>query len=252
MVADMGDRVHQYVRGLGPHLAKDCLTASLQDGMTIARIQAHAQNLEEQYQQRRGERDSDRGSRKRGRSFGAGSEYRGGQASQHSRYPEPDQSARASGSQHRAQSNRTGPPPPRCTRCGKLHSGQCYLDTGACFVCGQTDHLMRDCPRRTGRDQTQPAGSAIGSSSTVRPPGQTSQAPAGRGRGRGGAPSTGGSQNRIFALTRPQDPEPSQDAATGTLSAFLIKSTYVIDLHSIPLCVILYIVGENPEILDEK
>ena len=111
---------------------------------------------------------------------------------------------------------------------------------------------MRDCPRRTGRDQTQPAGSAIGSSATVRPPGQTSQAPAGRGRGRGGAPSTGGSQNRIFALTRQQDPEPSQDAATGTLSAFLYKSTYVIDLHSIPLCVILYIVDENPEILDEK
>ncbi|XP_059289261.1 uncharacterized protein LOC132042749 [Lycium ferocissimum] len=222
MVADMGDRVHQYVRGLGPHLAKDA-AASLQDGMTIARIQAHAQNLEEQYQQRRNERDSDRGPRKRARSFGARSEYRGGQAPQHSRYPEPDQSARASGSQYRAESNRTGPPPPRCTRCGKLHSGQCYLDTGACFVCGQTDHLMRDCPRRTGRDQTQPAGSAIGSSSTVRPPGQTSQALAGRGRGRGGTPSTGGPQNRIFALTRQQDPEPSQDAATGTLLASLYK-----------------------------
>ena len=46
IVADMGDRVHRFVSGLGPYLFKDCLTASLQDGMDISRIQAHAQNLE--------------------------------------------------------------------------------------------------------------------------------------------------------------------------------------------------------------
>ena len=46
MVADMGDRVPRFVSGLGPNLFKDCLTASLQDGMDISRIQAHAQNLE--------------------------------------------------------------------------------------------------------------------------------------------------------------------------------------------------------------
>ena len=29
MVADMGDRVHRFVKGLGPHLMDKCLTASL-------------------------------------------------------------------------------------------------------------------------------------------------------------------------------------------------------------------------------
>ena len=47
MVANMGDRVHPFVNDLGPHLIDDCLTASLQEGMDISRIQTHAQNLEE-------------------------------------------------------------------------------------------------------------------------------------------------------------------------------------------------------------
>ncbi|XP_060210276.1 uncharacterized protein LOC132637128 [Lycium barbarum] len=80
MIADSGDHVHRFVSGLGPHLVKECLTASLQDGMTITRIQAHAQNLEEQYQSRREERYPYRGSRKRGRFSRTRSEYRGGQA----------------------------------------------------------------------------------------------------------------------------------------------------------------------------
>ncbi|XP_060213892.1 uncharacterized protein LOC132641040 [Lycium barbarum] len=238
MVADMGDHVHRFVSGLGPHLIKDFLMASLQDGMTIARIQAHAQNLEEQHQLQRGERYSDRGSRKRARPFETRNEYREGQAQQQSRhsgqpaasaaprfasgrfdrptYSGPDQSARASGSQYRADFNKTGQPPLRCARCGRPHSGQCYLDTGACFACGRTDHLMRDYPLRNEGDRAQPAGLEIGSSSTVRPPGQTSQAPASRGRGRGGAPSSAGPPHRIYALAGRQDPEPSPDAATGT------------------------------------
>ena len=111
------------------------------------------------------------------------------------------------------------PPPPRCTRCGRPHSGQCYRDTGACYACGRTDHLMRDCPLRNERSRAQPAGSAVSSSPSVRPPGQASQAPAGRGRGRGGTPSSAGPPHRLYALTGRQDPEPSADAATGTFSA---------------------------------
>ncbi|XP_060170070.1 uncharacterized protein LOC132600738 [Lycium barbarum] len=236
MIADRGDHVHRFVSGLGPHLIKECLTASLQDGMTIARIQAHAQNLEEQYQLRREERYSDRGSRKRGRSSGTRSEYRGGQAQEQSRYSGQsaasapprfvdkgfdrstysgaDQGTRASGSQYRADSSRVMPPPPRCPQCGRPHSGECRAGTRACYTCGRVGHLMRDCPLRNEGDQTQPAGSAIGSSPSVRPPGQASQAPAGRGRGRGGAPSSAGPPHRLYALTGRQDPEPSADAAT--------------------------------------
>ena len=70
MVADMGDRVHRFVKGLGPHLMDRCLAASLQYGMDIARIQARAQNLEESLQQQRSEREHDRGHSKRARSSG--------------------------------------------------------------------------------------------------------------------------------------------------------------------------------------
>ncbi|XP_055835112.1 uncharacterized protein LOC129903586 [Solanum dulcamara] len=166
MVADMGDCVHRFVSGLGPHLVKECLTASLQDGMTIAHIQAHAQNLEEQHQPQRGERYSD-----------------GGQSAantpprfvdrrfDHPTYSGPEQGSKVSGSQHRADFNKIGQPPLRCPRCGRLHAGRCYLDTGACFACGRTDHLMRDCLLRYEGDRAEPVGSAVGSSLTVRPPG---------------------------------------------------------------------------------
>ncbi|XP_060174351.1 uncharacterized protein LOC132625048 [Lycium barbarum] len=205
--------------------------------MTITRIQAHAQNLEEQYQPRREERYPDRGSRKRGRFSRTRSEYRGGQTqgqfgysdqpaasapprfadrgfdrSTHSR---PDQGTRASESQFRADAGRIMSPPPRCARCGRPHSGECRAGTGACYTCGRVGHLMRDCPLRDDGDRAQPTGSAVGSSSTVRPQGQASQAPAGRGRGRGGIPSAAGPPHRIYALTGRQDPEPPADAATG-------------------------------------
>ncbi|XP_060202157.1 uncharacterized protein LOC132630603 [Lycium barbarum] len=177
MVADMGDRVHRFVSGLGPHLIKECLMASLQEGMDITRIQAHAQNLEEQQQPQKGERDSDRRYSKRARSFGTAS------------------------------------------------------------------HIMRDCPLRVGGGVAQPTGSAVGSSSSVCPPRQTSQTPAGRDRGRGGASRLSSPQNRIYALTGRQNLESSPDIVTGTLSVFSHDVCALLDPDSTLLYVTLYIVG---------
>ena len=78
---------------------------------------------------------------------------------------------------------------------------------------------MHDCPSRYGRGGVQPTGSAAGSSS-VRPVGQTPQIPAGRGRGRGGASTTGATQPRMYALAERQDLESSPDVVKGTLSVF--------------------------------
>ncbi|XP_059288982.1 uncharacterized protein LOC132042469 [Lycium ferocissimum] len=109
MVADMGDRVHRFVNGLGPHLADECLTASLQEGKRFDRPI----------------------------------------------YSGPGQSSRAPSSQYRGDSDQIRPPLPQCTQCGRLHSRQCRLGTDACYACGQTGYMMRDCPSRGGRVRVQ-------------------------------------------------------------------------------------------------
>ncbi|GJW53759.1 zinc finger, CCHC-type, retrotransposon gag domain protein [Tanacetum coccineum] len=39
---------------------------------------------------------------------------------------------------------------PPCETCGKLHPGRaCYKVTGACFSCGSTRHMVRDCPKKS-------------------------------------------------------------------------------------------------------
>ena len=83
---------------------------------------------------------------------------------------------------------------------------------------------MRECHHRgsAGGMALWPIGSVAGSSSSVamRPTGQGIQAPAGHGRGRGGASSSSGASNRIYALTNMQDQEASPNVITGILSLF--------------------------------
>ncbi|XP_070050877.1 uncharacterized protein [Nicotiana tomentosiformis] len=87
------------------------------------------------------------------------------------------------------------------------------------FLTLRQGHIMRDCSTRGSTGIVQPAGYVAGSSSSVRPPGKGSQAPAGHGRGRSGASISSDPQNRVYALTGRQDQESSPDVVTGfTLS----------------------------------
>ncbi|XLU55833.1 hypothetical protein S245_005352, partial [Arachis hypogaea] len=47
-------------------------------------------------------------------------------------------------------SNQTRPTKSYCQQCGIYHSGICFKATGACFGCGQSGHLRRDCPNPRG------------------------------------------------------------------------------------------------------
>ncbi|XP_070015515.1 uncharacterized protein [Nicotiana sylvestris] len=195
IVSKMEDQVHRFVMGLEPHLLNDCMLVSLQPDMDISRIQAYAQGVEENrgsIVSMIGPRIRERGSR---------------------------QNSRASGSQYRGESNQMRPPLPRCTQCGKQHTGQCRMGLGVCYTCGYPSHVMRDFSMRGDASIAQPLGFAAGSSSSVRPSSQGPQAQVSRGRGIGGASSYSSSssspQNCIYALAGRQDQESSPNVVTG-------------------------------------
>ncbi|XP_040999425.1 uncharacterized protein LOC121245216 [Juglans microcarpa x Juglans regia] len=48
--------------------------------------------------------------------------------------------------------------PPLCRQCGKRHSGECRLATGACFKCGQASHMTLDCPQIKPKGASTPSG----------------------------------------------------------------------------------------------
>ncbi|XP_019255090.1 PREDICTED: uncharacterized protein LOC109233674 [Nicotiana attenuata] len=150
----MSDRVHRLVVGLGPHLINECFTAALLDSMDISCIKAYAQNLEDRKWQQYENRDK----------------------GQHKKNRRDSAYMRA--------------PPPRCSQCGRSHSGQCRQGSNVCYTYGDPSHYMRDCPMKDGGRMVQPTRSISVSSSLVRPLERGPQASAGRGRGRGGASSS--------------------------------------------------------------
>ncbi|XP_070011040.1 uncharacterized protein [Nicotiana sylvestris] len=190
----MEDRIHRFVMGLKPYLLNNCMSVSLYPDMDISHIQAYAQGVEERKQKQRADREHDRAQNKRARSSSPSGEFRDGQRQQYLRYPSqpsaspppqsggkrfdrstysrPGQNFRASSSQYRGESNQMRPPLPRCTLCGKQHTGQCHMGLDVCYTCGYPGHIMRDCPMRGDASIAQPAGFVAGSSSSVCPPGK--------------------------------------------------------------------------------
>ncbi|XP_070038250.1 uncharacterized protein [Nicotiana tomentosiformis] len=207
IVAKMEDQVHRFMMGLETYLLNDCMLVSLHPGIDISHIQAYAQGVEERKQKQRADHEHDRGER-------------------------PSQSSRASSSQYRGDSSQMRPPLPRCAQCGKQYDRKCLVGLGVCYTCGYPGHVMRDCPTRGGAGIVQPSRSIASSSSSVRPPGQVSQAPAGSGRGRSGASSSSSPQNHIYALAGRQDHESSPDVVTGSTLSYatlLVASKFGIE-----------------------
>ncbi|XP_057482013.1 uncharacterized protein LOC130768937 [Actinidia eriantha] len=96
---------------------------------------------------------------------------------------------------------------PQCLKCGKFHKGTvCYVETGACFKCGQQGHMIRDCPK-FNQSRTMVVSTSAPSQSIQRP-----TFTAGRGQLQ---------QGRVFALV-PGDVQ----ASTSVVSGILIIDSY--------------------------
>ncbi|XP_028110423.1 uncharacterized protein LOC114308927 [Camellia sinensis] len=55
---------------------------------------------------------------------------------------------------------------PVCPNCGRQHRGTCHWKTGACFKCGKTGHLVRDCPQWSQQKGNTTVTSSAGSTPT--------------------------------------------------------------------------------------
>nr|GEX85927.1 putative reverse transcriptase domain-containing protein [Tanacetum cinerariifolium] len=56
---------------------------------------------------------------------------------------------------------------PVCTTCGRRHPGECRRAAGACFKCGQTGHLQKDCKKNTTSSTSGQADKKPGASGRV-------------------------------------------------------------------------------------
>nr|XP_009799436.1 PREDICTED: uncharacterized protein LOC104245518 [Nicotiana sylvestris] len=181
-VAEMSDRVHQFMVGLRPHLINECFTVVLLDGMDISCIQSYAQNLEDRKRQQY--ENCDGGQRKKTRSSRRPEDFPGNPMSPHpvesvqqlqkpyyegSIYYESGHGSRISGFQNQRDSTQMRAPPPQCSQCGRAHSGQCRQGSNVCYTCGDPSHYMRDCPINGRSGMVHPTRSITVSSSLVCP-----------------------------------------------------------------------------------
>ncbi|XP_028079549.1 uncharacterized protein LOC114281296 [Camellia sinensis] len=102
---------------------------------------------------------------------------------------------------------------PVCVECGKRHRGICYRKFGACFQCGKTGHVIRDCPqRKQQQNSNKTATSLTGSAPTI-----NTKAPVKATNNKDAA-----RQGRVFALV----PGDVQKAAT------MVSGTFMVHGHS--------------------
>nr|XP_009793525.1 PREDICTED: uncharacterized protein LOC104240382 [Nicotiana sylvestris] len=106
-----------------------------------------------------------------------------------------------------------------CPRCGKMHSGICYLELPICYGHGMKGHIKRNCRvsrQGAGRGTTQPASPTF-ATSLAPSLALGTPAPAGRGVARSGVQSSGG-PNRFYAMSGCQTTKDSPDVVTGIMT----------------------------------
>ncbi|XP_057416627.1 uncharacterized protein LOC130711144 [Lotus japonicus] len=234
-------RVKRFIRGLREYLYRSVVGSNCS---TFTEALSLALQIEQRQKEKNsGTRDSRKKQRLEASQSSQPSHGSGYGGKPRSVVPGSVSSGRSSGSVQSHRSRSGGPSRPSfsqrhgdvrsipCPTCGRFHSGACLGDSRACYQCGQTGHIRRDCPLTVAHPSSShasaPGGAALASSHTsatsVRPSGSASgrgsgvSQQGGRGTGGRGQGQAGRGQARVFALTR-QDAQASNAVVTGTLS----------------------------------
>nr|XP_016449380.1 PREDICTED: uncharacterized protein LOC107774384 [Nicotiana tabacum] len=128
MMPTMETRVRRFVQGLSPLVINEATAAALNSDMNYGRMVAFAQATEARKLKLKMERAPPSGHGQQ-----QGSRFRPGQGSRGSHHQ-----GRSGG---RFEKQQRAP----CPKCGRIHSGVCYLDMPVCYRYGMRGHIQREC-----------------------------------------------------------------------------------------------------------
>ncbi|XP_069150509.1 uncharacterized protein [Solanum lycopersicum] len=210
LVSTSREEMSRFLTGINGDLEEDCRAAMLHDNMDLSRLMMHVQQVEDS-RKRRGVRDvrRPRPQDQAGPSHGGHRNNFG--VREQPKFKKGQQSAGNSDPQ-RNTTPRGGRPEPKrgnggemqrprktCTKCGRMHLGECRQGTNACFGCGKSGHMVIDCPQNRGQ---------AGGNAQPRPTPHNAAA------------AEPPKRNRFYALKGREEQEKSADVVTGMLQVF--------------------------------
>ncbi|XP_069150522.1 uncharacterized protein [Solanum lycopersicum] len=210
LVSTSREEMSRFLTGINGDLEEDCRAAMLHDNMDLSRLMMHVQQVEDS-RKRRGVRDvrRPRPQDQAGPSHGGHRNNFG--VREQPKFKKGQQSAGNSNPQ-RNTTPRGGRPEPKrgnggemqrprktCTKCGRMHLGECRQGTNACFGCGKSGHMVIDCPQNRGQ---------AGGNAQPRPTPHNAAA------------AEPPKRNRFYALKGREEQEKSADVVTGMLQVF--------------------------------
>ncbi|XP_069152134.1 uncharacterized protein [Solanum lycopersicum] len=173
LVSTSREEMSRFLTGINGDLEEDCRAAMLHDNMDLSRLMMHVQQPKfKKGQQSAGNSDPQRNTTPRGGR------------------PEPK---RGNGGEMQR-------PRKTCTKCGRMHLGECRQGTNACFGCGKSGHMVIDCPQNRGQ---------AGGNAQPRPTPHNAAA------------AEPPKMNRFYALKGREEQEKSADVVTGSTLSFV-------------------------------